>query len=48
MAQFKRYEDLVLGSGRAASTLVRHIARSSLRIALVEREWICGFCPSVN
>src|SRR5467141_1041346 len=48
MAEPKRYEVLVLGSGAGGKLLAWHLARSGRRTAVVERKWIGGSCPNIN
>jgi pyruvate/2-oxoglutarate dehydrogenase complex dihydrolipoamide dehydrogenase (E3) component len=48
MSQTERYEALVLGSGEGGKFLAWHLARSGLRVAVVERKLIGGSCPNIN
>src|SRR5215468_12191781 len=48
MAAPERYDALVLGSGQGGKLLAWDLARSGLRTAVVERQWIGGSCPNIN
>jgi pyruvate/2-oxoglutarate dehydrogenase complex dihydrolipoamide dehydrogenase (E3) component len=48
MAQPERYEDLVFGSGRAASTPSGTWRDRVSGLPLWSGQWISGFCLSVN
>src|SRR5262249_16519617 len=47
MSQPERYQDIVLGSGAGGKLLAWHLARSSRRVAVIERRWIGGSCPNI-
>jgi pyruvate/2-oxoglutarate dehydrogenase complex dihydrolipoamide dehydrogenase (E3) component len=48
MAQFERYDLVVVGSGEGGKYLAWHTAQLGLRTAVVERRWIGGSCPNIN
>jgi pyruvate/2-oxoglutarate dehydrogenase complex dihydrolipoamide dehydrogenase (E3) component len=48
MSNAEKYDVLVLGSGEGGKYLGWHMARSGLRVAVVERRWIGGSCPNIN
>ncbi len=43
----EHYDVLILGSGQGGKLLAWHLARSGLRVAVVERKWVGGACPAV-
>ena len=45
--QPERFDVLVLGSGTGGKLTAWHLARSSQRTAVVERQWIGGACPNI-
>jgi pyruvate/2-oxoglutarate dehydrogenase complex dihydrolipoamide dehydrogenase (E3) component len=47
MSQPERFEVLVLGSGTGGKLVAWHMAKSGLRTAVVERQWIGGSCVNV-
>lgn len=47
MPEVEKYEVLILGSGQGGKLLAWHLARSGRRVAVVERQWVGGSCPSV-
>jgi pyruvate/2-oxoglutarate dehydrogenase complex dihydrolipoamide dehydrogenase (E3) component len=47
MSQPERYQDIVQGSGAGGKLLAWHLARSSRRVAVIERRWIGGSCPNI-
>jgi pyruvate/2-oxoglutarate dehydrogenase complex dihydrolipoamide dehydrogenase (E3) component len=47
MAQPKRFETVILGSGQGGKLLAWHLAQAGQRTAVVERQWVGGSCPSV-
>src|SRR2546425_13300618 len=48
MAASERFEVLILGSGAGGKLLAWDMARSGRRTAVVERQWIGGWCADVN
>lgn len=47
MAEAERFQTLILGSGQGGKQLAWHLARAGQRVAVVERQWVGGSCPSV-
>src|SRR6201981_3031878 len=47
MSQPEQFEVLILGSGQGGKLLAWQIARSGLRTAVVERQWIGGSCRNI-
>ena len=48
MTPTERFEVLVLGSGAGGKLLAWHLAGSGQRVAVVERKYVGGSCPSIN
>src|SRR5262245_20661632 len=47
MPEVENYDVLVLGSGQGGKLLAWHLASQGRRVAVVERQWVGGSCPSV-
>lgn len=47
MSKPEQFEMLILGSGQGGKLLAWHMARSGRRVAVVERRWVGGSCPSI-
>ncbi|MFZ6646097.1 FAD-dependent oxidoreductase [Undibacterium sp. TJN25] len=47
MPEIEKFEYLILGSGQGGKLLAWHLAKSGKRVAVVERQWVGGSCPSV-
>lgn len=47
MSKPEQFEILILGSGQGGKLLAWHMARSGKRVAVVERRWVGGSCPSI-
>jgi pyruvate/2-oxoglutarate dehydrogenase complex dihydrolipoamide dehydrogenase (E3) component len=47
MVEIDHYDALILGSGQGGKLLAWHLARSSMRTAVVERRDIGGSCPNI-
>jgi pyruvate/2-oxoglutarate dehydrogenase complex dihydrolipoamide dehydrogenase (E3) component len=48
MSGSEHYDCLILGGGNGGMYLAWHLARSSKRTAVIERQWIGGSCPNIN
>lgn len=47
MSKPEQFEMLILGSGQGGKLLAWHMARSGKHVAVVERRWVGGSCPSI-
>lgn len=47
MPRTERFDVLILGSGQGGKLLAWHLASSGKKVAVVERRWVGGSCPSV-
>jgi pyruvate/2-oxoglutarate dehydrogenase complex dihydrolipoamide dehydrogenase (E3) component len=47
MPQSEHFDVVVLGSGQGGKQLAWKLARSSKKVAVVERRWVGGSCPAV-
>lgn len=46
MSRSEMYDIVILGSGQGGKLLAWHLARSGKKVAVVERRWVGGSCPS--
>ncbi|TYL89894.1 mercuric reductase [Bradyrhizobium rifense] len=47
MPETEHFDIIILGSGQGGKLLAWHLGRSGKRVAVVERRWVGGSCPSV-